>query len=110
MKRPFPMQEAVTFQAKVETGDDGAGNRLYRWEDQFRAFAHIDFKGGQEALIGGSLQGLAPGVLTIRASAKAREVKRTWRIKHRGRVYGIKEPPRLSERRTHITMIIEGKD
>lgn len=110
MKRPFPMHEAVTFQAFLATGRDGYGGTKGSYQDQFSAFAHIDLKEGREAVFGGALTGKSPGVLTIRNSAKAREIKRTWRVKHRGRVYDIKEPPRLSPRRTHITMIIEGRD
>lgn len=110
MKRPLPMQEAVTFQAFVETGRNGYGGIEGEWKDQFRALTHIDFKEGGEAVIGGGWEGKAPGVLTIRNSTNAREIKRTWRVQHRGRSYDIKEPPRLSPRRTHITMIIEGRD
>lgn len=110
MKRPLPMQEAVTFQDFAETSRDGLGGSIGQWQDQFRAFAHIDFKQGREAVVGGAYEGKAPGVLTIRASVQTRRIDRTWRIKHRGRVYEIKEPPRLSPRRTHITMIIEGRD
>lgn len=110
MKRPFPMQEVVTFQAFVESGRNRSGGAEGEWRDQFRAFTHIDFKEGREAIFLGGVKGKAPGVLTIRNTTKAREIKRTWRIQHRGRSYDIKEPPRVSPRRTHITMIIEGRD
>jgi len=109
MKRSFPMQESVTFQAAVKVSD-GSGGFTTRWQDQFRAFAHITFKEGQEAVIGGGWQGQTPAVLTLRNSATARQIESTWRLKHRGRVFEIKEPPRLSPRRDHITMIIEGRD
>ena len=108
MKRPAQPMEKVTFQKRIETGRDGHGSSTAHWADQLTAFVSIDFRTGAEEVFAGYVAGKSPGILTIRNTAKAREIDRTWRLKHRDRVFQIKEPPRVSPNRTHIIMTIEG--
>lgn len=108
MKTPAQPMEKVTFQLFVKDGRDGFGSITGIWQDQFSAFVSIDFREGKEEVVGGAWYGKKRGILTIRNTSKSREIERTWRLMHRGTVFQIKEPPRTTDRRTHISIAIEG--
>jgi len=91
-----------------EGGGDGYGNSEGAWVERFRCAARILPLKGRDEITAQRLQGVQPVVITIRASAAAREVNSDWRAldARSGRSYAIRSVTE-TERRDAIELLCE---
>ncbi|KSV72896.1 phage head-tail adapter protein [Sinorhizobium sp. GL2] len=93
-----------------EQTDDGAGNTIGNWVEQFSAHAGVINLRGGEAVMAGRLEGKHTQVVFVRASSKTRSVSTDWRLrdvrtgafvngKWTGISYNIREITRSDDRR-----------
>jgi SPP1 family predicted phage head-tail adaptor len=86
------LKERVSFAVRGEM-DDGYGNTVSDWVEQFQdAAEYVHLRGG-ETVIAARLENRHPQVLRVRASTRTRNVTSDWRITDcRSRVeYAIKD-------------------
>lgn len=74
------MIELVAFDARSSV-DDGFGNQVETWVEQFTCRAGYTHLRGGESVIAGRLEGRQPIVVRVRASAAARQVSPAWRMR-----------------------------
>lgn len=82
----------VAFDRRAEV-DDGYGNTLSDWVEQFQcrgAYRHL--RGG-EGVMAGRLQGQHVQIITVRAAALTRQVTTDWRVRdvRTGDVFNIRD-------------------
>lgn len=70
----------VAFDKRVET-DDGFGNTVAGWQEQFQCRAAYRHLRGGEAVIASRLQGKHIQVITVRASSASRAVTTEYRVR-----------------------------
>ncbi|MBZ5760276.1 phage head closure protein [Rhizobium sp. VS19-DR104.2] len=82
----------VAFDSRVEA-DDGAGNTVGDWEEQFQSRAGFTPLRGGEAIMAGRLQGQQTKIIFIRSSIASRQVTLEWRVRdmRTGETYNIRE-------------------
>ncbi len=88
------LRERIAFDRRVEV-DDGAGNTVGDWAEQFAAAARVMPLRGSEAVQAARLAGRQPVVITIPMSRQARAIGPDWRARdvRSGAVYAITAPP-----------------
>ncbi len=98
----FKMQ----FSSRIEQ-DDGFGNTVSGWQEEFDASCGITYLKGSEAVMASRLEAKSPIIIAIRNSANARRITAEWRAKdvRTGVIYQIKEHPRPSEDRAMLEML-----
>lgn len=98
----------LKFSKRIEQ-EDGFGNTVSDWHDEFEAHCGITFLKGSEAVMGARLEARAPVIIMIRNSANARAITAEWRATdvRRGMIYQIKETPRPTDDRSAWEMLAE---
>ncbi|MBD9652001.1 head-tail adaptor protein [Ensifer sp. ENS09] len=66
---------------KREQIDDGAGNTVGRWIEQFSVRAGVINLRGGEAVMAGRLEGKHTQVVFVRASSQTRSISTDWRLR-----------------------------
>lgn len=86
------LHENLSFQMREAQGDDGLGNTLSEWVEQFTTRAKRKFLQGGESVMAGRLQGKQPVIFTVRKSCQVDAVCPDWRIVdcRGGTVYNIR--------------------
>jgi SPP1 family predicted phage head-tail adaptor len=86
------LDHRIAFDSRTLT-DDGYGNSVGEWIEQFRVYAGFTHLRGGEAVIASRLQGQHVQVIFVRASAQTREVSSDWRIRdvRTGVLYNIRD-------------------
>lgn len=74
------LDHRVAFDRRVSV-DDGYGNTVGDWQEQFKVFAGFTHLRGGEAVIASRLQGQHVQVIFVRSSTQARQVSGDWRIR-----------------------------
>ena len=91
-----------------EAGRDGYGNEVTgAWVDRFTRWTGVQFLKGGEAVMGARLEGRQPAVMTVRADSETALITPEWRCVVGGRVYNIREFPRLSDDRLSFEFLSE---
>lgn len=82
----------VAFDKRVEV-DDGMGNTVGEWQEQFQCRAAYLHKHGGESVMAGRLQGKHVQVITVRASSQTRQVTTDWRVRdvRTGEAFNIRD-------------------
>lgn len=97
------------FEARQEI-DDGHGSPVAGdWLPRFTVWGNRKFLRGGETVIAARLESRQPAILTIRDSRQAREITADWCVVDTGdgRVYNIRENPKLSDDRGLLEMLAE---
>ena len=87
-----PLSELVAFDKRAPA-DDGYGNTVATWTEQFRAEAAYVHLRGSETVMAARLEGKHSLIIRIRQSVAAREVTSDWRLRdvRRGTVFALHE-------------------
>lgn len=100
--------KSLSFQMRVVQTDDGYGNKLSDWVEQFRTRGHIRFLRGREDVLAARLEGRQPGILKVLQSNNADRVSTDWRAQdvHTSEYYNVRsvEP---SENRMYVEFLVE---
>lgn len=74
------LEQMVAFDKREEV-DDGAGNVVGAWVEQFRDYAQFIFSRGSETVMAARLESREPMLVRIRASANARLIGADWQMR-----------------------------
>lgn len=74
------LYERVAFD-KRESADDGYGNTVSDFTEQFQRRAAFTYLRGGEAVIAGRLEGRQPIVVRVRADSETRQITSDWRMR-----------------------------
>ncbi|RJG46504.1 head-tail adaptor protein [Mesorhizobium sp. DCY119] len=106
------LSERITFQVRGVV-PDGYGNDVTGpFADQFTEPARLAPRLGSEPVIAARLTGVQPFLLTVRSSARTREITPAWRAVNArtGRTYNIKAIVNPDERNAYLEMlVVEGE-
>jgi SPP1 family predicted phage head-tail adaptor len=102
------LRDRVAFDAET-TGDDGYGNTVTGWAEQFVVAAQIRYLRGSEPVIAERLQGVQPVVVTVRDSTQTRAINAGWRAREArtGTVFNIRSVTPSDGNRAWIDMLAE---
>lgn len=103
------MDRRLRFEARQEI-DDGDGNPVSgEWLPRFTVWGSRKFLRGGETVLAARLESRQPAILTIRDSRQAREITADWHVVDTvdGRIYNIRENPKLSDDRGFLEMLVE---
>lgn len=75
-----PLRERFAFDARVEI-DDGAGNTVGEWLQQFVVAARREALKGGEAVMAGRLENRQPYLVTIRNNPLTARITHEWRAR-----------------------------
>lgn len=86
------LKEHISFAVRNQH-DDGYGNTISDWVEQFQDAAEYTHLRGGETVIAARLTNKHPQVIRVRASSRTRAVTADWRIKdtRTGTEYAIKD-------------------
>ena len=105
--RVTDLDRVVSFQRRGEV-DEGYGNKVDGdFAEVFREWARVKPMKGGEGVVEARLSARQPAILTVRATAAAEAVNSDWIAVTGGMVWNIKEPPRLTEDRQFLEMLVE---
>ncbi|MDW9855062.1 head-tail adaptor protein [Sinorhizobium meliloti] len=103
------LDRRLRFEARQEI-DNGHGSPMSGdWLLRFTVWGKRLFLRGGETVLAARLESRQPAILTIRDSKQAREITSDWRVVDTsdGRVYNIRENPKLSDDRAFLEMLVE---
>lgn len=104
------LNRRMQFACRAEV-DDGYGNPVSGdWVVQFTVWGARKYLRGGEGVLAGRLTGRQPAILTVRKSSNTAQITTEWRATDEGtgEVFNIREMPKLSDKRSHYEMLIEG--
>ena len=109
---PLLLDHRAIFSARREISDEYGGTRD-EWVPQFTELAEVKYLRGGETVMEARMASRNPVFVTIRNSARARQITSEWQVELRSRsgvtkVYAIKEDPRPSEQDAYLAMLAEG--
>ena len=101
------LQERVSFARRQEV-DDGFGNTVSDWVEQFQASAGYTQLRGGETVIAARLENRHPVIVRLRTSAAARQITADWRVTdtRTGKEYAIRDVT-PTEDRQYIDLLCE---
>ena len=75
-----------------DVADDGYGNEVADWAEQFQTRAGFTFLRGSEAVIAARLEGRQPVIVRVRVSSQTRQITTDWRMRdaRTGEVYAVR--------------------
>jgi len=105
------LADLVSFQ-EPEVERDADGQLIQGYVERFKAWAHVRYLRGGEAVMQARMQSHTPAILTIRASNQSRRVTSEWRAVVRDRtgierVFEMREDPRPTEGSAFLEMLAE---
>lgn len=82
----------VAFDKRAEV-DDGYGNTVSDWQEQFQCRAAYRHLRGGESVMAGRLQGKHTQVIIVRASSQTRQITTDWRVRdtRSGEAFNIRD-------------------
>jgi head-tail adaptor len=103
------LYERVAFDKRVEA-DDGYGNTVGRFAEQFQRRAGFTYLRGGEAVIAGRLQGRQPIVVRLRADGETRLIGADWQMRDArdGSVFAVRSIAETPDRRWLDIMVEQG--
>lgn len=96
-----------------ETIEDDLGGSRDNWLPQFTEWASVRHLRGTESVMEARLASRNPVIVTIRNSARARQITSEWQVKLRDRTgitktYAVKEDPRPTDLSGYLEFLAEG--
>lgn len=106
--RVTDLDRVFSFQRRGEV-DDRHGNKVDGdFVEVFREWAKVKPMKGGEGVVEARLSARQPAILTVRATTAAEDVNADWIAVTGGVVvWNIKEPPRLTDDRQFLEMLVE---
>ena len=109
---PGALDHRAEFAVREMVSTDMGGTQD-SWVPQFTAWAGVKYLRGGEGVMQARMQSRNPVIVTIRNSARARQITSEWRVTLRSRsgvvlVAEVREDPRPSERDGFLEMLAEG--
>lgn len=105
--RVTDLDQIFSFQRRGEV-DDGHGNKVSGdFAEVFREWARVKPMKGGEGVFEARLSARQPAILTVRATVAVEAVNADWIAVTGSVVWSIKEPPRLSDDRQFVEMLVE---
>ena len=106
------LDHRATFSSRVGVDDDMGGTQ-HEWMPRFSVWASVKYLRGTEAVMQARLASRNPVVVTIRNSARARQITSEWQVELRSRsgvtkIYAVKEDPRPEGLDGFLSMLAEG--
>lgn len=97
----------VAFDRRAEV-DDGYGNTVSDWVEQFQCRAAYHHLRGGESVMAGRLQGRHAQIIVVRASSQTRQVSTDWRVRdaRNGEIFNIRDVTAETDRAL-ISMLCE---
>ena len=94
VKTAGDLRERVAFDKRMDY-DDGFGNTVSDFVEQFQTWARITPLVGQEAVQAARLEGTQTVVITVRDYADTHKIGSDWQVRNTldGVVYAVKGPP-----------------
>jgi SPP1 family predicted phage head-tail adaptor len=74
------LKHRVAFDKRAEV-DDGYGNTVGTWQEQFKVWAGFTHLRGGETIMASRLQNQHPMVVCVRSSSQTRQVTAEWRMR-----------------------------
>ena len=105
--RVTDLDRVVSFQRRGDV-DDGHGNKVNGdFAEVFREWARVKPMKGGEGVVEARLSARQPAILTVRATVAAEAVNADWIAVIGGVAWSVKEPPRLTDDRQFLEMLVE---
>ena len=106
--RHVRLHERLRFYKREDQADDGLGNTLSDWVEQFDQRAGRKWLRGREEVLASRLQGTQPVIFTVRKSAQADQICPDWMAEDRttGKRYNVREVTE-SDTRQYIDLLCE---
>ena len=106
------LDHRAIFSARREISDEYGGTRD-EWVPQFAEWAEVKYLRGGERIMEARLASRNPVIVTIRNSARARQITSEWQVELRSRsgvtkIYAVKEDPRPEGLDGFLSMLVEG--
>lgn len=106
------LDHRAEFSLRESIEDDMGGTRD-EWVLQFVEWVGVKYLRGGESVMQARLASRNPVVITVRNSARARQITSEWRVTLRSRsgvmfVAEVREDPRPSEQDGYLEMLCEG--
>jgi SPP1 family predicted phage head-tail adaptor len=100
------LRDRVTFAMRV-TADDGYGNTVGNWQDQFSRSAQITALRGGESVMAARLAGTQPVIIRVRIDSGTREITPGWKATHglTGIAYNIVSVADMEGRRRYFDIL-----
>lgn len=104
------LRERFSFQKRLEE-DDGHGNKVGDFVEQFVCRAKLTPRLGGEAFIASRMQGSEPATLTIHSSKASRCIDPTWRAVNvrNDKVYDIQSVANPDQKNQWLDVLAVGK-
>lgn len=95
------LRERVAFDKRTTIPNDGAGNTVGPWAEQFTCAAAIVFMKGGEPVMAARLAGVQPVAVTVRRFAQTVTADTAWRIRdaRSGAVFNIRSVTPSADRK-----------
>lgn len=108
LTRSEHLRERFTIQRRGET-DDGYGNTVGEWVDQFDILARVLSGNGREVVAADALTAIQQFRLIFRDSAQAQTIRASDRAVNTrtGEIFNIRSIPRPTEDRSFVLMNVE---
>lgn len=86
---------------------DGFGNYVGAWVPGFSRWCSVQALRGSEAVIAARLEGRQPVIVTVRSDPDTDTITPEMRATINGRVYNVREHPRLTKDRLYLEFLAE---
>ena len=93
------LKERLVFQKRTGPVDDGYGNVVEGWANQFEVDASVIGEIGREAIEAGALVGIQRWTIRVRDFARTAEVQPDWRA------YNKREPAQIFNIRNNVPLV-----
>jgi len=90
MIRAGQLRDRITFEERRDQADDGFGNVLTAFEEQFTVWARKQYLRGGENVMASRLEGNQPVVITVRRSSDTLRITTDWRARQGDDVLNIR--------------------
>lgn len=86
---------------------DGFGNFIGEWAPAFSRWCAVRALRGTETVLAARLEGRQPVIVTVRSDPETDQIDPEMRATINGRVYNVREHPRLTEDRLFLEFLAE---
>lgn len=100
------LPDRITLERRTEQ-TDGYGNHIGAWVPAFTRWCSVKALRGGETVIASRLQGRQPVIVTVRSDPETDQIDPEMRAAINGRVYNVREHPRLMDDRLYLEFLAE---
>lgn len=100
------MRDQITLERRSSQAD-GFGNYIGAWVPAFSRWCSVKALRGGETVIASRLEGRQPVIVMVRSDPETDQIDPEMRATINGRIYNIRELPRLTEDRLYLEFLAE---